>query len=159
MKNWAVLSEPEYKLSWDFIYDCLQFHPNDENQELIALPFPSRCFDISTYYNDGFREELYEDLHECALKWFKQICDGKRLFALDWQHDCYSFDCYLPFEKDEFGEWLVPVFPNGDYLFFLTNDFRNGVFADGINLKMSFWGEDMMGIVKSIKSDLLEIRI
>ncbi len=66
------------------------------------------------------------------------------MYALNWQHDCYSFLPELPFEKDQFDEWLIPIFPNGDYLFFLTKNFQNGVFADGINLSISIFGKDII---------------
>ncbi len=158
MNNWTLLSNSDSKRAWDYLYNDLHFKPH-EKKDLIVLPIPNRTFDISSFYNDGFREELYENLHEIVLSWFKKISNGKRMYALNWQHDGYSFACDLPFEKDEFDEWLVPVFPNGDYLFFLTSNFKNGIFADGIHLRFSIWGEDIFGALESATPDILKSKI
>jgi hypothetical protein len=147
MNNWKLLNDLEYKQSWDFISDKLNFKPY-QKKDTILLPIPNKHFDISDYYNDGFIDELYDDLHNCALLWFKTIANGERMYALNWQHECYSFEVDLPFEKTEFNEWIIPVFPNGDFLFFLTRDFKNGIFADGINFTICLWGDDMMNALE-----------
>lgn len=141
MSNWNLLNLTEYETIWDFIYKELDFNPYLSNSTCsIKLPHPSLSFDISEYYNNGFREDLYNDLHKCIVLWFKNISKEKEMYALDFQHDCYSFNSNLLFEKDEFDEWLIPVFPNGD----LTFNFKNGIFADGINLKIHIWGDDFL---------------
>ncbi len=153
MSNWIAISESEYNKVWDFVFNNLDFKPHEK--KVINLTTPNICFDISSFYNDGFREELYDNLNESALQWFKNVYSGIKMYALNWQHDCYSFNPNFPFEKDEFEEWLIPVFPNGDYLFFLTSDFNNGIFADGINLKFSLWGEDLIKAFEFIKPMIL----
>ncbi|MBX3254202.1 MAG: DUF2716 domain-containing protein [Chitinophagaceae bacterium] len=147
MKNWKLLSDSEMQV-WDFIYNKLDFKPTMDKENLIILPAPSQCFDISQFYNEGFNEYLYDDLHKSSMSWFETISEGKRIYALNWQHDCYSFTTKLPFEKNEFGEWLISIFPNGDYIFFLSSDLNNGVFADGINCRLSFFGKTMMKAIK-----------
>ena len=148
MKNWTLISDLEAECFWNIIYNEFQFQPNKVCKELILLPKPNILYDISNFYNDGFKEELYNNLHESAIIWFKDISEGSRIYAFNWQHECYSFLPELPFEKDEFDEWLISVFPNGDYIFFMSSDFKNGIFADGINLSISFFGEK---IIKSLE--------
>jgi hypothetical protein len=63
------------------------------------------------------------------------------------------------FELDEFNDWLIPLFPNGDYTFFLTSDFKNILFADGINFTISFAGEDIVQEVKSLAINILNKQI
>lgn len=155
MKNWKILDTIEYNHAWDFVFSKCHFKPY-EKQELITLPNPNLCLDISQFYNDGFSEDLYKELHESAHAWFEKISNGKRMYALNWQHDCYSFSTDSPFEKDEFGEWLIPVFPNGDYTFFLTQDFRNGIFADGINFRLLIWGESLIKILEAKMPNMLK---
>jgi hypothetical protein len=138
MGNWKLLEPEKYKLIWDFIYDVLLFTPNKDNNALIKLPYPNRYYDISKFYNEGFSDEYYDDLHVKTLKIFSR---EKVIYALNWQHDCYSFNPNKPFELNEFNEWLIPVFPNGDYLFFLTENLDNGIFADGINKSVSIYGK------------------
>lgn len=155
MNNWSILNKEEYTAYWNFIYNSLYFVPNLNSDSLITLPMPNRCFDISQFYGKGFDDNLYNNLHDTAIKWFEKISGGQRMFALEWQHECYSFDPKGPFEKDEFNEWLIPVFPNGEYLFFLTKNFENGIFADGINLRLSMWGEAIIKESRSSKAEIL----
>lgn len=150
MSNWKLTSELEYEAITSFVYDKLFFAPNGAKDEIIELPCPNKIFDIHKYYDSGFEEELYNDLHTSAIKWFKNIANEGIIYAYNWQHDCYSFSPYLPMETDEFNEWLIPVFPNGDYLFFVSGNFNNGIFADGINLTISIWGKE---IVKAVEID------
>jgi hypothetical protein len=143
MGNWAKLNNDDSNFVWNFVYNKLLFKPIKKEYELVKLPFVNKCYDISKYYNEGFIEEYYDNLHECTLQVFRQIDKGEKLiYALNWQHESYSFNPTLPFEKDEFNEWLIPVFPNGDYIFFLTKDLKDGIFADGINLKITLFGEN-----------------
>ncbi len=150
MNNWQQLNDEENIKTWNFIYNEMKFKPVTEDlKSLINLPTPCRIVDISNYYNEGFDETLYDELHEYAHFWFNKISQGKKLYALNWKHESYSFFSDLPFEKNEFDEWIISIFPNGDYIFFLTSDFKNGIFADGINLSLSFWGVEIMEVIQS----------
>ena len=58
------------------------------------------------------------------------------MYALDWQHQCYSFNPFLPFEKiwSSGIEMGNPALSKWRSLhFFLTKDFKNGIFGDGIH--------------------------
>jgi hypothetical protein len=156
MSNWKLLNKKEYNALWKFVYEELCFNPyNDEYQKKISFPMPNISFDISNFYNENFSENFYETLHSLGVKWFKYIGINQKIYALNWQHDCYSFDPFSPFEKDEFNEWLIPLFPNGDYLFFISPDFDNGIFADGIDLKLYFWGTNMIDTYNKLPIELL----
>ncbi len=159
MKNWNLLDEAVYQSSWEFIFNVLHFQPYQNREKNISMPSPCNCFDISDYYDDSFSDKIYEDLENSALSWFNRIWNTNRMLALNWQHDCFSFTLDLPFEKNEFDEWLVPLFPNGDYIFYLTSDFKNGLFADGINLSLSFFGREMVQAVEIKKAKILTKRI
>lgn len=143
MKNWQEISDNERKVFWNFIYNILLFKPYNE-EKIITLPSKNKHFDISQFYNDGFNNILYEELHLTCIKWFKEMSNNDLIYALNWQHECYRFSPYLPFEKDEFDEWLIPVFPNGDYCFFLSKDLQNGIFCDGIHLSISIFGDEII---------------
>ncbi|MBA3681707.1 MAG: DUF2716 domain-containing protein [Bacteroidetes bacterium] len=147
MINWKVLEKNEYTQLWNLIYNDFIFSPYS-SKKLIELPYPHIIYNISSHYDEGYSEIFYKNLHKYAVNYFKKISNGGRIYALNWQHDCYSFDPYLPFEKDEFDEWLIPVFPNGDYLFFINNDLQEGVFCDGINLELSFFGQQSVEILE-----------
>jgi hypothetical protein len=140
MKNWKELDIITQKKAWEFVSQHLHFKKNANG--IIELPTANFKFDIRQFYNENFKEELYNDLHNKVKKWFEVF--GTVLYSLEWKGECYSFNPHLPFEMDEFGEWLIPAFPNGDFSFFLTPDFKNGIFVDGINLTFSIWGEGMI---------------
>lgn len=143
MKNWILLRDVDNDNLWNVIYNKYKFQPHEQT-EIIFLPNPNLTFNISDFYNDGYVDDIYDELHSVAIKWFIDIFDKERLYAVSWQHEGYSFLPNLPFEYDEFGEWLIPVFPNGDFNFFLSKDLKNGIFADGINFSISFFGEDLL---------------
>lgn len=144
MDNWKILSEEKRNEVWNFVYDTFKFNPNKKEKSLINFDNQDVTYDISMYYDKGFDEDVYTNFHLMMSNFFIKTSNGETMYALDWRHNCFEFNPLLPFEKDEFGEWLIPAFPNGDYLFFLLKDLKSGVFADGINLKVSFFGEKIL---------------
>jgi hypothetical protein len=149
MENWQELDDVVAVGAWNFIFIDLKFSPYIYGEKIsVNSTLPKTTFDISKFYNSGFSEQAYEDLHRVAIFWFKDIAINGKIFALKWQQSAYSFTPFLPFELDEFGEWLVPLFPNGDFEFFLSPDFSNGIFADGINFKITFWGSKIIDSLK-----------
>ena len=149
MENWKILDDQVADAAWRFIFSELHFSPYIHEKKItVGSAFPNTTFDISKFYNGGFSEQAYEELHKVSIWWFKDIAVNERVFALKWQQTSFSFTPSLPFELDEFGEWFVPMFPNGDYEFFLSPDFCNGIFADGISFKITFWGRKMIDSLK-----------
>jgi hypothetical protein len=160
MANWINLDgEHEntwYEKFWSFADDKLAFNPYNKNQEyIITPPPPCKSFDISSFYREDYSQELCDDLELCMIEWFKIISKGKRMYALNWQHDTYSFDPYLPFERDKFNDWLAPAFPNGDLLCFLNDDLTDGVFGDGWNHRIILWGDNLIKAFEKIKPKML----
>ena len=171
MSNWKLLDDETYKLAWDFVDDSLCFKPHNSPKfhsefkkvSVIKLPKPNVYYSTKKYFVTEDREcsiseaKLFENfdsnLENKFVSIFKTLTKkkGERMYALDWQHDGYSFDPFLPFERDGcFEEWLIPSFPNGDYLFFLTKNFKNGIFGDGIHKSISFFGKEMVEQCKDL---------
>lgn len=157
MSNWKILNALEYQLIWDYIYDAFCFRPNSSVTELIKFPFSNKCYDISKFYNEGFRQDLYDNLHDTIVDCFRQISNNQKWYAFNWQHNCYSFIPQLPFEKNEFDEWLVPIFPNGDYIFFLSHNLEDGMFGNGIDMLICFFGNKMLKSIQNTKSQILSL--
>lgn len=159
MKNWKLLSEPIKKNIWDYICDNLKYESQNLEIEILHIPNPKMCFEVFSFFKLEPFEYFYNELNEFAIKLFKKIAKDKIIYAMDWQHSCYSFDPNLPFEKNEFSDgclpgcniWPIPFFPNGDHLFFLTSDYKNGVFGDGFNGEIHFWGHEMLNALTTIK--------
>ncbi len=79
-----------------------------------------------------------------------QSCTLKQefIYALDWQHECYLFNPHAPIDKDEFGEWLVPVIPNGDYCFFIHQDFQWGLSGDPRQQTITVFGSPLIRAIE-----------
>lgn len=139
MNNWQILNEDN--TSWDFIYENLKFNPYSKEEKIISK-LKKTTISLRKYFNELEDEQFYEKFNNAALETLKSMVNkNESIIALNWQHDSFSFNPNLNFELDEFGDWLVPIFPNGDYTFFLTNNFENIIFCNGIDLEISFFGE------------------
>ena len=150
MSNWKLLDDKTRELAWDFVYDNCCFHPHNSPKfhsefkkvSVIKLPKPNIYYPINEYFGEGFTKKFSDGLEKKFREIFQVLSKkkGERLYALDWHHDCYSFDPFLPFERDTYPDtWLIPALPNGDHHFFLTKDFKNGIFGDGIHFSISFF--------------------
>lgn len=124
MRNFKQLTQEEYDKVWDQFYNLFHFNPGINNFPAIKTNKPQLKFDIKNFFSKN--DNHLTKLEEVALTLFNRISKfGDRLYALNWQHQCYDFDPRKQMDRDEFGEWIVPVFPNGDYYIFLTKDFEN----------------------------------
>ncbi|CAM4190958.1 hypothetical protein BAMA111019_11320 [Bacillus manliponensis] len=149
MKNWIELSEQEYETIWNTIYTVFQFTPSTSAFPSFEVPSPFVIYDVSPYLDwSGELEELKElycDLENNSLIVFKELAGKDEYFyALNWQHDCYWVNPFLDFPKDEFDEWLVPPFPNGDYYFFLHKDFKWGYLGHPWEETIKIFGEELI---------------
>ncbi|MEI4800845.1 DUF2716 domain-containing protein [Bacillus sp. FJAT-51639] len=152
MKNWIELSNKEYEIIWDRIYKEFKFKPSVSQFPSFNVPSPFITYDISKYLNWSGNlneyDDIYNDLEEKALLAFQEVTQkNEYIYALDWQHDCYWVNPYLEFTKDEFGEWTIPIFPNGDYYLFihknlewayLGNPWESTITVFGVELLQAF---------------------
>ncbi len=144
MKNWIKLNEVEYNEIFNFLDSIITFRPHAENN-IVNLPMPNKVFDVSKNLGTGNSEEIYNDLHNKVLSTLQEITpQGDYVYALDWQHDCYLFDPFKEIDINEFEEWLVSPFPNGDIVFFITKDRKNFYVADGIKMTIYISGENLI---------------
>jgi hypothetical protein len=143
--NWNRIHEGEVIQKWQEIDRHFGFDPYRASAPILAYPsIRHKIIDTSNHLDAGFTLVYHQRLHNVARSCFQAIADQKLLFAFNWQHECYEFNPFLPFETDEFDEWLAPVFPNGDYIFFFNHDFSEGLFVDGIHFKIHAWGSRMV---------------
>ncbi|MFA9334331.1 MULTISPECIES: DUF2716 domain-containing protein [Bacillus amyloliquefaciens group] len=85
--------------------------------------------------------QILKALQSCTLK-------QEFIYALDWQHECYLFNPHAPIDKDEFGEWLVSVIPNGDYCFFIHQDFQWGLLGDPRQQTITVFGSPLIRAIE-----------
>lgn len=145
MKNWVPFSRQEYEQIWDRIYRDFKFEPSISNFPPFQVPPPFITYDISDYFGDLADLDAYDDLEEQALDAFKEITSvDEYILALDWQHKCYWVNPRSEFEKDEFGEWTIPIFPNGDYYFFIQKDFKWGYLGHPWERSITIFGKELI---------------
>jgi hypothetical protein len=146
---WKTLDDIEAREVWDSFYDLFKFNPSihPENFPGISEPSPSITFEISRDFGD---EDKIADLERKVLVGLRsQLSKNERIYALDWQHPCYSF-----YPNLEFTEWYVPALPNGDYYIFVSEDFSFGVFGHPWEWTSCVWGKGLISYFESNTPDL-----
>jgi len=147
VKNWRLLSNDERKHAWGNFYSLFDFKPSIKRFPGIRTELPKKKFSIEKYFTENVPFDKLEDL---ALSLFVSILKpGQRLYALNWQHDCYDFDPRLEMDRDEFDEWIIPVLPNGDYHIFVTKDFQNVWFGHPWEMTITLIGCHLLKQVKT----------
>ena len=100
MTNFRRLNQDEYDKVWEKFYDLFHFKPSINHFQAINTDRLQLKFDIKNCFSQDFR---VDKLEEYALTLFNSISKpGDRLFALDWQHECYDFDPRKKMDRDEF---------------------------------------------------------
>ncbi|MFW5428250.1 DUF2716 domain-containing protein [Bacillus pumilus] len=131
MENWIPLTHQELKLVWETLYRDFKFNPSISRFPSFHVPSPYITYDISVYFEDPSLLHAEEDLEEKALLAFQE-------------HECYWITPYGSFEKDEIGEWRVPVLPNGDYDFFLSKEMHRGLLGHPWEQSITIFGEGLI---------------
>jgi hypothetical protein len=142
MKNFRKLNSEEYDKAWDMFYDLFHFKPSINEFPAISTEKIQLKFNISKCFSEDFP---FDKLEQFAIDLFTSISKpGDRLYALDWQHECYDFDPRMQPDRNDFDEWIVPALPNGDYYIFLTKDFNNVWFGHPWERTITLIGDDIV---------------
>ncbi|GLX68023.1 DUF2716 domain-containing protein [Paenibacillus glycanilyticus] len=129
MNGWTELDNDEQEEIWSRFYKTFDFKPSTTTFPAFRIPTPFIKFDISNCNAD----DLIRDFEVKLVKVF-QLCTqpGEFIYALDWQHECYKVDPRLEFPRyapwrDDNRDWIISIYPDGDYHFFLAADFSWGI--------------------------------
>jgi hypothetical protein len=157
MKNWIKLSDKDYREVWDKVYKEFEFEPSTSTFPSFKVATPFVTYDISQYVDLQHEFDIYDDLEEKALTTFKKItAHDEYIYALDWQHESYLMNPNLEFHKDEFDEWLIPIFPNGDYYFFTQKDFRWGYLGHPWERTITVFGQEIIDVFEKSKPRMFD---
>ncbi|MEK3712004.1 DUF2716 domain-containing protein [Bacillus sp. FSL K6-1005] len=145
--SWYPLNEENNDYIWSQVNGIIKWKPGSEFYK-IKPPKPYSVFDVSI----NIDKETIDDLESKMLKAF-QACTTPQetMYALDWQHESYVFHPHGRIPKDEFGEWPVPIFPNGDYYFFFHQNFEWGVLGDPWQQTITLFGEKILNQIEHDK--------
>ena len=153
--NWIKLSEKEYREVWDRFYSDFHFKPSVNSWPSIKSDQSILKFNISKIYNENYPDSYFDKFHELGLKLLLEIFKpDKRLYSLDWQHECYDFDPRKG--MTETGIFTLSLIPDGDYYIFLTKDFSNVWFGHPWEQTITLIGETIVsagiGLIKEFEN-------
>jgi hypothetical protein len=128
---WSELSSGESDRAWQRLEARFGFRASvtPDGWPAIHEPVPSLTFDLSAIDDGARRGAAYDAINAEALRAFVWALVGiDELLVLDWQHPAYRFSPSRQALTWQ-GEWRVPVYPDGDYFAFLTEDMTEGTFG------------------------------
>ena len=131
---------------WDRLYDEYGFRPQytKESYKWINPPAPFKVFALP--------ENCWNEEQEKLVNSFFIKLDLNELYALDWQHDCFSYDpkeeIHLGYEyRDEDRQcnvYFPDYYPNGDYYFFVDPDLKFGLYGHPWLQEIVVVGEELI---------------
>lgn len=158
MDGWTLLEENEKKKIWSRFNKEFHFNPSTKIFPSYCTPSPFIKYDITKCHV----EELFRDLEEKSVMAFQQCTQpGELIYALDWQHECYlvnarlEFPRHVPWRVDN-GDWIISIYPDGDYHFFLARDFSWGILGHPWENTMTIYGEKFISCL--LKDEPLMLR-
>ncbi|WP_411334578.1 DUF2716 domain-containing protein [Metabacillus indicus] len=156
MSNWFELSSKEDKELYKKIYKKLKFKPSTVEFPSFVVPSPFISYDLSHCLVDMSQfESLNSDLKNKTLHNLKEVTKKDEfIYGFDWNHASYWVNPHLDFPKTECNEWLVPVFPDGDYYFFLQENLDWGILGHPWEKSITIFGTDLLKAFKNVSPSL-----
>ena len=161
-----LLNEQDTKALEERIKTELRFRPDAKYRghsllwwrRPVRLPKP-----WAVYAVDGSSQEQIEQT-ALAVKacYMSATVRDERIYALDWQHSAFLFDPWKEDPKsvrleDEAGEYWAEFplgYPEGDYVFFLDENFRFGYLGHPWRKEIWVFGEKLLPEIEKIAPSL-----
>jgi len=152
---WEVLADLEYSEVWDRVYSKLNFRPSIQPGVIpFCLDAPADIYDISEILSED--DEHHERMDRIIRKGFiKMMGDDDYLYALDWHHTGFCYDpritepkkgCSVRFGRSfsyEYSAYFPSFYPDGDYYFFIAQDFEWGYLSHPWQQTVWIFGEKL----------------
>lgn len=165
--DWDILEDNLVDKIWDVVYEKYNFNPH--NKDVYKLDFKHHVYDISNLKIDWQSNQFNKIIKDIFIKCMK---DNKFMYALDWQHSCFSYNpkCLnlrdnptfindLSFEQGGYYAHFPSFYPNGDYYLFIDSDFKWGYLTDPWNLKLLVYGKCLMNEIELVSQTLGFVRV
>lgn len=131
-----------YNSVWDQVYRRLKFKPDCMHR---AHTFEANVpFEIegryAVYGIEQMEDANIDALAGTAARIFREVTkENERIYALDWHHSAFL---YHPGDKEEQSHAYFPsFFPDGDYYFFIDENFRFGYLGHPWRQEVWIFGE------------------
>lgn len=153
-----VLSNELTNRIWDLLCDEFKFKPsiNNDGKEWISIPYENRVFQLNSIWT--------EEQESMINSFFEALVAGE-MFALDWQHDCFSFSPkeHIPYEFEYYDDErncnvVFPTYyPNGDYYMFFDKEWKYGLLGHPWRKEIIVIGKELISKFEDNKK-VLDLR-
>lgn len=149
----VILNKNDYDAVWDKILLDFKFRSSEENW--LSLPLTSKKYHLSEIWTEK-QEKLINEIFKRSVQ--------SQMYALDWQHDCFIYDPYediasgyFYFDEDrECNVYFPSYYPDGDYYFFISMDWKCGLFGHPWKSEIYVMGEPLIEEFDKLK-DILKL--
>lgn len=155
-----IIEDKDSQVLWDIIENKYCFGPccTQESYNWITLPMPHKKYSL---------KEIWSKNNEKLINSFFEELSEDNFFALDWQHDGFTFS---PKEYDiinfeyfdetrECNVYFPTYYPDGDYHFFFDKNFEIGLFGHPWLREVFVLGEKLIQKFDSNKNNLRIVEI
>lgn len=153
---------PEYKAVWDRVYNELGFKPGMHESVPFKIAQPHCVYGIA-----GMTGEQMDKMESISKEIFARLTPaGGRVYALDWQHSSLLYDPRDPDEQKDFRHdderynnggynvYFPSFYPDGDYYFFIAEDFSFGLLGHPWRQEIWIFGEALMSEYEAVYKEL-----
>lgn len=159
---WILLEDKEYNAVWEKVYRDLKFTPSIKNNNPFSINVHHEIFNICelSQWNENIDEIIKSIFIHC-------MGNDDYIYALDWQHSGFRYNpkLKLPLEKckfipDERYNWggynayFPEFYPNGDYYFFIAQDFRWGYLTHPWQWKVWIFGDCLISEIQKYAAEI-----
>ena len=152
-----IISEEITNELWDMIYIKFKFNPGISNNEedWISIPCDNKIYMLNNVWT--------KEQESMINTFFEKLVNGE-MFALDWQHDCFTFspEEHIPFQYEYHDSerdcqvYFPTYYPNGDYYFFFDKEWRYGLLGHPWRKEIIVIGKELIDMFWENK-DILNI--
>jgi hypothetical protein len=145
---------------WTPFNQRFAFRPGMRSWPAIDEPRPSVTIDLGPVFNGSHAQFAAgaDAVNSLALTALVRVLDpDTSVIVLDWQHQTYRFWPHA-FACQPDQQWPTPVFPNGDYYIFLTEDMSMGTFGHPWEQTLCVFGEPLVSALVPMLTSWLPIK-
>ena len=138
-------ADKRYDYVWNKLHSEFRFQPSVEQLDnpWISVPFENKKYHLNAHWN--------EDQERLITNIFKDVVRSA-MYALDWRHDGFIFDLNedIPYEfeyhddKRNVNVYFPTYYPDGDYFFFISLDWKYGLFGHPWRKEIVIMGEELI---------------
>lgn len=155
----------EYDEIWGKIYEKLKFSPSCSYRgHSLNVPLPFQISgNYSVYGIENMTDEQYDLLADTIREIFIKITkNSQKMYALDWQHSAFIYNprnlseqksCRVEDERYEGGGYSAffpDFFPDGDYYFFIEENFEFGYLGHPWRQEIWIFGESLIKEIETV---------